>query len=123
MPKSIVAGIRTGELFEVAAPARVAASLAGELGLRLVLAHVANDPPVFPYGDRWSREVRRRRLHQRGTDLLRAVAAEIGEPTAEKRIALSGFLRGGPAECLDAICRAERAELVVAGPPAVDTSH
>src|SRR4051794_37330108 len=45
--------------------ARVAAALARGLGRRLVLAHVADDPAVFPYGDRWLREAQRRRAMQR----------------------------------------------------------
>src|SRR3954454_7243236 len=92
---------------------RVAAALARGLGRRLVLAHVADVPPVFPYGDRWLREAQRRRAMQRGNDLLDAVASEVGEPTARRRIALSGLLHGDPQDRLEELIREEHADLVV----------
>jgi nucleotide-binding universal stress UspA family protein len=95
--------------------ARVAAALARDLGRRLVLAHVADDPPVFPYGDRWLREAQRRRAMQRGNELLDAVASEVGDPTARRRIALSGLLHGDRQDRLEALIREEHADLVVVG--------
>ena len=114
MPKSIVAAIAADDGLPAATrTARVAATLARDLGRRLVLAHVVKDPPAFPYGDPWRREVQRHQLVEHGTDLLRALATAAGEPAADTRVALAGFLRGGPAECLDAICRRELADMMV----------
>jgi nucleotide-binding universal stress UspA family protein len=94
--------------------ARVAASLARDLDRRLVLVHVADDPP-FPYGDRARREVQRRALIQQGGNLLDAVATEIGEPEAERRVALSRFILGGVQERLIMVSREEEADLLVIG--------
>lgn len=95
--------------------ARVAASLARDLDRRLVLVHVADDPPVFPYGDRARREVQRRGLIQQGVNLLDGVATEIGEPEAKRRVALSRFILGGVQERLVMVSREEEADLLVVG--------
>jgi nucleotide-binding universal stress UspA family protein len=113
MRGSIIVGVDGSR--EATDAARAAAALAHELGRRLVLAHVAEDPPVFPYGDRWRREVQRRHAIRHGSDLLQAVATEIGQPTARRRITLGGLLQGGVDERLAALSRAEASELLVVG--------
>jgi nucleotide-binding universal stress UspA family protein len=113
MRGSIIASVVDSH--ETTEAAEVAAALARDLGRRLVLAHVADDPPVFPYGDRWLREAQRRRAMQRSNELLDAVAYEVGEPTARRRIALSGVVHGDPQDRLEALIREEHAELVVVG--------
>jgi nucleotide-binding universal stress UspA family protein len=54
MNHSIVCGLDNSQVSH--SVARVAARLARVLGHKLVLAHVADDPPVFPYGDSGLRE-------------------------------------------------------------------
>jgi len=54
MRSSIVVGVDGSPAATRAA--RVAASFARRLDYRLVLAHVAGDPPVFPYGAPRARE-------------------------------------------------------------------
>ena len=95
--------------------AQVAATLGRDLDRRLVLAHVADDPPVFPYGDRWLREAQHRRAIQHGNELLDAVASEVGNPTARRRIALSGVAHGDRQDRLEALIREEHPDLVVVG--------
>ena len=95
--------------------ARVAASIALRLDRPLILAHVVEDGPVFPYGDHWLREVQRRRALRRGTGVLSAVAEVIGAERARKRLALSGSVHGDLVSRLDSICREEAADLLVVG--------
>ena len=111
MRSSIIVGVDGTR--EATDAARVAASLARGLHRRLVLAHVAAGPPL--HADRWQREVQRRRAIQRGTDLLEGVATEIGEPTARRRIALSGLIEGDLEDRLAVLTREEDADLVVVG--------
>jgi nucleotide-binding universal stress UspA family protein len=111
MRSSIIAGVDGSR--EATDAARVAASLARGLHRRLVLAHVVAGPPF--HADRWQREVQRRRAIRRGTDLLEGVATEIGEPTARRRIALTGLIEGDLEDRLAALTREEDADLVVVG--------
>ena len=87
MRRSIIAAVDGSAVATDAA--RVAASLAAAIDRRLVLAHVAHHPPVFPYGDRWVRAAQQRRVSERAADLLDGVAVEIDQPTARRRIAFS----------------------------------
>ncbi|MEX2194537.1 MAG: universal stress protein [Thermoleophilaceae bacterium] len=111
--RSIIAGV-DGSRQSVRAAA-VAASLARGLERRLVLVHVAADPPVFPYGDLRVREAQRRRLVRRGLALLAVAASEIREEQARRRVVLSGIAHGGLQERLDAVAREEHADLLVVG--------
>jgi nucleotide-binding universal stress UspA family protein len=120
MRRSIIVGVDGSDRATEAA--REAASLARRLGRDLVLAHIAHDLPVFPYGDRRRHELQRRHLIQRGNDLLEGVAAEIGEPSARKRIALSGIVHGSAEDRLAALSREEHADLFVAGTRAPGSS-
>jgi nucleotide-binding universal stress UspA family protein len=113
MRRLIIAAVDGSE--EATQAARVAASLARRLDWQLLLAHVVDDPPVFPYGDRWLCETQRRHAIEAGGELLTAVAAEIGEPGARKRVALRGGPDGDVAACLDRVTREDDAELLVLG--------
>jgi nucleotide-binding universal stress UspA family protein len=92
MRSSIVVGVDGSSAARRAA--RVAASFARRLDYRLVLAHVASDPPVFPYGAPRAREIQRRRALERATSLLDSVAQAIGEPAAKKAVVLSDVPSG-----------------------------
>jgi nucleotide-binding universal stress UspA family protein len=113
MRNSICVGI-DGSI-ESTEAAQVAASLARELDRRLVLVHIADDPPVFPYGDSARREVQRHGLVREGNELIERVATEIGEPRAGRRVGLSRFILGGVKERLVALAREEEADLLVVG--------
>lgn len=113
MHRSIMVGVDGSR--EAACAARVAASLGRRLDHGLVLAHIANDPHVFPYGDRWVRSVERRRATERCTELLEDVATEIREPTARKRIVLSGAIQGRVKDRLVALSCEEDVDLLVVG--------
>ena len=113
MRRSIIAAVDGSAVATDAA--RVAASLAAALDRRLVLAHVAHDPPVFPYGDRWVRAAQQRRVSERAADLLDGVAVEIDQPTARRRIVFSGVVQGGVQQRLAALSREEDSDLLVLG--------
>jgi nucleotide-binding universal stress UspA family protein len=113
MRRSIIAGIDRSPQAVEAAP--LAASLARRLDRRLVLAHVAHDPPAFPYGDELLREGQRRRATGNATGLLDAVARRLGEESARRRVALSGFVYGRLEDRLAALSRDEDADLLVVG--------
>jgi nucleotide-binding universal stress UspA family protein len=113
MRRSICVGIDDSS--EAIEAARVAASLARELGRRLVLIHVADDRPVAPYGDQARRERQRRQAAERAGELLKRVATEIGEPAAGARIAFSQFVLGGVQERLAGLSQEEQADLLVIG--------
>jgi nucleotide-binding universal stress UspA family protein len=107
MNQSIVCGIDNSQVSDSAA--RVAARLARELDLKLVLVHVADDPPTFPYKDSRLRELQRRDAIREATALLERVAATLSGAEPETRALL-----GDPAEALTTVGR-EEAELVVVG--------
>jgi len=92
MRSSIVVGVDGSAAARRAA--RAAASFARRLDYRLVLAHVASDPPVFPYGEPTAREIQRRRALERATSLLESVAQAIGEPAAKKAVVISDVPSG-----------------------------
>jgi nucleotide-binding universal stress UspA family protein len=102
---SIVAGIDGSSGSRSAA--LVAGVLATQLGDRLVLAHAADDPPPFPYGDPRARELERRRAVRAGTSLVERARRDL---QAESRVVL-----GDPAESLADIAEEEAAELLVVG--------
>jgi nucleotide-binding universal stress UspA family protein len=85
----------------------VASVLATQLGDRLVLAHAADDPPPFPYGDARARELDRHRAVRAGASLLERAGRDL---QAESRVVL-----GDPAESLADIAEEEAAELLVVG--------
>lgn len=111
--RSIIAAVDESE--RAAAAASVAAGLAEDLTLRLVLVHVSEDRPVFPYGDRWRRAAERRRATRRATELLDAVSVKVGEPDARRRIVFSGPVQGDVPDRLAAVTAEEGADLVVVG--------
>jgi nucleotide-binding universal stress UspA family protein len=92
MRSSIVVGVDGSHAARRAA--RAAASFARRLDYRLVLAHVASDPPVFPYGELTAREIERHRALERATSLLDSVAQAIGEPAAKKAVVISDVPSG-----------------------------
>jgi len=92
MRSSIVVGVDGSPAATRAA--RVAASFARRLDYRLVLAHVAGDPPVFPYGAARARELQRRRALEHATSPIAAVAKTIGEPAAKKAVVVSDVASG-----------------------------
>lgn len=92
MRSSIVVGVDGSP--DATSAARVAASFARRLDYSLVLAHVASDPPVFPYGSPTLREIQRRRALKRATSLVASIAQAIGEPTAKKAVVISDVPKG-----------------------------
>jgi nucleotide-binding universal stress UspA family protein len=92
MRSSIVVGVDGSRAATRAA--RVAASLARRLDYRLVLAHVASDPPVFPNGAPRARELQRRGTLEHATSVVDAVAKTIGEPRAKKAVVVSDVASG-----------------------------
>jgi nucleotide-binding universal stress UspA family protein len=113
MHRSIIAAVDGSP--EATGAARAAAELARLLDRRLILAFVANDPPVFPYGEPASRELERRRALQRGAAVIDSVAANIGRPAYRRRIPFAGLLQGSVAEQLASLAREENADLLLLG--------
>jgi nucleotide-binding universal stress UspA family protein len=107
MQHSIVSGVDGSEESRMAAA--VAADLARELDLRLVIAHVADDPPTFPYGDLRLAELQRRRGVQAVQQLFGTVAESLSV-VPETRI-----VYGNPVEGLNRVATEEHAELLVVG--------
>jgi nucleotide-binding universal stress UspA family protein len=110
--RSIIAAIDGSP--EATNAARAAAALARTLGRRLVLASVAEDPAVFPYGDPRERELQRRRVTDEANEILVSAIADVGAPT-RKRIVLSGPVQGSVAERLNSLVREEDADVIVLG--------
>jgi len=108
MLHSIICGVDGSEASRAAA--RVAARLAATLKMRLVLAHVTEDRPTFPYGDARLHELQRRDALEEGQRLLESVAAELPGSTPELRVTF-----GTPVEALRALRGEESAELLVVG--------
>jgi nucleotide-binding universal stress UspA family protein len=108
MLHSIICGVDGSETSRSAA--RVAVRLAATLEMRLVLAHVTEDRPTFPYGDARLRELQRRDTLEEGLRLLESVAAELPGATPELRVTF-----GTPVEALRALRGEESAELLVVG--------
>jgi nucleotide-binding universal stress UspA family protein len=108
MNRSIVCGLDGSPVSHWAA--RVAAELARALRLGLVLTHVADDPPTFPYGDRRLREVQRREAIERGSAMLEEIAGTLPVEPAELRVVL-----GDAVDSLTAMSRDDETELLVVG--------
>lgn len=92
MRASIVVGVDGSHAATRAA--RVAASLARRLDYRLVLAHVAGDPPLFADGAPRARDFQRRRALEHATSVVAAAAKTIGEPGARKSVVISDVASG-----------------------------
>jgi nucleotide-binding universal stress UspA family protein len=90
--------------------ARVAAELAHALGRGLVLAHAADDPPTFPYGDTRLGELQRREATDAAHRLLDDVAAVLPAIRIETQV-----LFGDPIEALTYLCDDRDAALLVVG--------
>jgi nucleotide-binding universal stress UspA family protein len=108
MHPSIICGLDDSPAARSAA--QVAAALARALDHKLVLVHVADDPPTFPYRDSRLRELQRRDALERADELLWSVAATLPEVAVETRVSF-----GVPVEGLVAACDEEAAELAVVG--------
>lgn len=85
----------------------VAGVLATQLGDRLVLAHAADDPTAFPYGNARVRERARHRTVRAAETLLERASRDL---QAETRVVLDD-----PSEALVDIADEEAAELLVVG--------
>lgn len=105
MRHSIVSGVDGSAESRVAVT--VAADLAQELDLRLVIAHVADDPPTFPYGDLRLTELQRRRGAQTVQRLFDTIAPSLSV-VPETRI-----VYGNPVDALNMVATDEQAELLV----------
>jgi nucleotide-binding universal stress UspA family protein len=108
MQRSLVCGI--DGFHPSRSAAQVAAQIARKLRLRLVLALATEDRPTFPYGDRRSAELQRRRSIMSGQRVLEDVAAELPGVVPDLRVIL-----GDPVEALGMLRREESAELLVVG--------
>jgi nucleotide-binding universal stress UspA family protein len=108
MLHSIICGVDSSQASHSAA--RVAARLARTLNVRIVLAHITEDRPTFPYRDARLRELQRRRAIEEGQRLLESVAAGLPGAAPELRVKF-----GAPVEALRALCTEESAELLVVG--------
>ena len=93
--------------------ASIARRYARVLDRRLVLAFVAQDPHVFPYGNPRRLELARRRAIADGAAVLRTVTGELDLTDVRHRIALAGNTYGAPADRLAGLAIEEDADLVV----------
>jgi nucleotide-binding universal stress UspA family protein len=109
MRKSIISVVRDGSA-KAGAAAKVSGRLARDLDLRLVLVHVADDSPGFPYRDRRRREAQRRRAIRHGRELLEPVAAAIPEVNAEIEVVLRSETNG-----LGSFLKRQMPQLIVMG--------
>jgi nucleotide-binding universal stress UspA family protein len=89
---------------------RLGVSLARRTRRELVLVHVVEDGPAFPYGSVRARELQRRTLLAEGTRLLADVAERAGATGARALIEL-----GSPVEGLTEAARTLNADLLVLG--------
>lgn len=108
MTGPIIVGI---EGREPEAGVEFAATLARRLETSLVLVHVADDPPPFPYADPRMHELIRRRAIADGERLLAEIAEPIRERVREIRVEF-----GGPAESLRRVADELEASLIVVSP-------
>jgi len=88
----------------------VAADLAGRLGLPLVLAHIAEDPPAGRFTSRAERERARHRASRNGAEILRQAAGSAVGVEPHHRVEL-----GWAALTLLELADEEDAELLVVG--------
>src|SRR5687767_818962 len=105
MRHSIVTGVDGSEESRVAA--LVAADLAQELDLQLVIVHAADDPPTFPYGDRRLTELQRRRDDQAVQRLLDSIAGSLSV------VPKTRIVYEDPVDALNLVAADEQAELLV----------
>ena len=90
--------------------ARVAGEFARELDRTLVLVHVAEDRPTFPYGDSRLRELARREAIESSTPMLERAALAVPDVSTETRVVF-----GDPADALLAAAFDAQAELLIVG--------
>jgi nucleotide-binding universal stress UspA family protein len=107
MRHSIVTGVDGSEESRVAAV--VAADLAQELDLQLVIVHAADDPPTFPYGDLRLKELQRRRDGQAVQRLLDSIAGSLSV------VPKTRIVYEDPVDALNLVAADEQAELLVVG--------
>jgi nucleotide-binding universal stress UspA family protein len=108
MNRSIVCGVDGTQTSRWAA--RVAGEFARELDRTLVLVHVAEDRPTFPYGDIRLRELSRREAIEASRPMLERTAAAVADVSTEIRV-----IFGDPADALIAAARDADAELLIVG--------
>lgn len=108
MNRSIVCGVDGTQASRWAA--RVAGEFARELDRTLVLVHVAEDRPTFPYGDVRLRELARREAVEAATPMLERTAAAAPDVSTEIRVVF-----GDPGDALLAAAYDADAELLVVG--------
>src|SRR6185312_10853093 len=90
--------------------ARVAGEFARELDRTLVLVHVTEDRPTFPYGDTRLRELSRRAAIEDATPMLERAAAAVPDISVEIKVVF-----GDPADALMAAALDANSELLVVG--------
>jgi nucleotide-binding universal stress UspA family protein len=105
---SLICGVNGSATSRTAAA--VAARLSEVLELRLVLAHVTEERPTFPYGDARLGELQRRAASEDALRMLADLGSEQPQGAWEPRVAF-----GAPTDALKALCRDEAAELLVVG--------
>ena len=108
MSRPVVCGVDWSE--ESIAAARVAAGLSGRLRASLVLAHVVDEHPVFPYGSETAMNRRRHQAHEEAAWRFERLGQRLGLPGAESRV-----LFGAPADELAGLALEEDAALLVVG--------
>jgi nucleotide-binding universal stress UspA family protein len=108
MNRSIVCGVDGTRASRWAA--RVAGEFARALDRTLVLVHVAEDRPTFPYGDIRLRELSRREAIEAATPMLERTAAAASDVSTEIKVVF-----GDPANALIAAAHDADAELMVVG--------
>ena len=108
MNRSIVCGVDGTQASRWAA--RVAGEFARELDRTLVLVHVAEDRPTFPYGDTRLRELSRRETIEAMTPMLERTAAALSDVSTEIKVVF-----GDPADALMAAALDTDAELLIVG--------
>src|SRR3954452_1875421 len=105
MPGPIIVGVDGSD---ATSTVRLGASLARRTRRELVLVHVVEDRPAFPYGSVRARELQRREVLAEGTRLLADVAEQANAPGARALIEI-----GEPVEGLTAAARTLNADLLV----------
>lgn len=108
MSRSIVCGVDGTQ--ESRWAARVAGDFARELDRTLVLVHVAENPPTFPYGDARLRELQRRDAAEAATPMLERTGAHVRDVECEIKVVF-----GDAVEALIAVASEQDAELLVVG--------
>jgi nucleotide-binding universal stress UspA family protein len=108
MSRSVVCGVDWSE--ESIAAATVAAEITRRLRATLVLAHVVEERPTFPYGSETQLNRERHHAHEETMRLLDRLEGHLGPADLERRV-----LYGSVAEELADLAEEEDAALLVVG--------